>query len=325
MAYRLPPLSSLRAFEAAARHLSFALAARELHVTPAAVSHQIKALESYLGVALFERLPRAVVLTAQGRALLPRVQEGFECFAAAIEAAREAGEGGLTVHAPPSFAQRWLVPRLAGFAAAHPEIALRVASDGANIDGVGAPPEDRLADLAAEPDVLAIRFGNGRYPGFRVERVLTPDYIVVGRPDLVAASALRQPADLLAHPLIHDESIPDASVRPSWAEWFRRVGVADADVSRGPRFSSAVLAVEAALAGQGVVLTLAPLVAADIAAGRLRQPFPERLASPYAYYMVTAEAQAERRPVRAFRDWLRAELARTSGAVEGAGSAEKRG
>jgi LysR family glycine cleavage system transcriptional activator len=138
MRYRLPPLPALRAFEASARHLSFKRAAAELFVTPAAVSQQIKVLEAYLGVSLFRRAPGELGLTEAGRAMLPRVREGLDALAAAVTLVQAPPENGLTVHAPPSFAQRWLVPRLSRFAAKHPDVALRLASDVCNIDGPGA-------------------------------------------------------------------------------------------------------------------------------------------------------------------------------------------
>lgn len=314
MSLRLPPLSSLRFFEAAARHMSFKHAARELCVTPGAVSLQIKALEQDLGVDLFRRLPRRLELTVQGRALLPKVREGMECFTAAVQAVRALAGAELTVHAPPAFAQRWLVPRLAGFSAAHPDLALRLSSDVANIDGVGGAPQ------GVDGDAVAIRFGAGHYPFCVVEEVLLPDYVLVASPDLLARSApLRGPADLLAHTLIHDESIPDETLRSTWAEWFRLAGVGEVDTSRGPRFSGAVLVLEAVLGGQGVALALSPLVEADLAAGRLVMPFALRLPSRFAYYLVTPESQAQRPAAMAFRRWLRAQGAETAKNVAGEG------
>jgi len=243
MSYRLPPLSALRAFEAVARHASFKKAAAELFVTPAAVSQQIKTLETYLGVALFRRLPRALELSEQGLAMLPKVREGLDCLVAAVEFARVRPDALLTVHAPPSFALRWLVPRLSRFGALHPDVKLRLASDVGNIDGVGRGPESLFVDLRDAGDAVAVRFGVNDYPGFRRDVLLAPEYVLVCSPDLLTRiGPLKTPADLRDQTLIHDESIPDESVRPSWAEWFRLAGVPDVDVSRGPRFSSAVWA-----------------------------------------------------------------------------------
>ncbi len=306
MAYRLPPLSVLRAFEAAARHMSFKKAAEELHVTPAAVSQQIKTLETYLGVALFRRLTRALELTAAGAAMLPKVREGFECLAAAVETTRQSGGGALTVTAPPSFAARWLVPRLARFTAAHPEVELRLASSADTIDRRGDAsvlPEDAV-DVRDDESEVAIRYGAGNYPGYRVERIFATDYLPVCSPDLATAERpLDTPADLRRHVLIHDETIRDDRT-PGWADWLRAAGVRGVDARRGPRFSNAVLALQAALDGQGVALALRPLVAGDLAAGRLVVPFALSVPSPYAYFLVMPEAVARRPAVAAFRDWL---------------------
>ena len=311
MAYRLPPLPVLRAFEAAARHLSFKKAAEELHVTPAAVSQQIKALESYLDLPLFRRLTRALELTEHGAAMLPKIREGFECLAAAVEAAGEHRGGALTVTAPPSFATHWLLSRLPRFAAAHPEIALRLASSPDSVDrrGETAILDEALVDLRGEASTVAIRYGTGIYPGYWVERLFAPVYVPVCSPKLLAGRPpLRTPADLGRQVLIHDETIDDGE-RPIWAAWLQAAGADDIDAERGPHFSNAALAIEAAVAGQGVALAAKPLVEDDVAAGRLAIPFAVALPSPYAYFLVTAEAVARRPPVAAFRQWLLAEAA----------------
>lgn len=308
MSYRLPPLPALRAFEAAARHLSFKRAAEELFVTPAAVSQQIKALESYLGAPLFRRLPRALELSGYGRAMLPKVRDGLDCLAAAVELVRVQPEGLLTVHAPPSFAQRWLVPRLSRFGAQHPDVELRLASDVCNIDGLGRGPESLLTDPRDAGSAVAVRFGVADYPGFCRDLLLSPGYVLVCSPELLARTGpLPTPADLCQQVFIHDESIPDEAMRPSWAEWFRLAGVANVDTSRGPRFSSAVLVLEAALGGQGVALALWPLVEADVRSGRLVMPFSAVLPSRYVYSLVVPDVLTERPLVRNFRAWLLAE------------------
>lgn len=308
MSYRLPPLPALRAFEAAARHLSFKKAADELFVTPAAVSQQIKALETYLGVPLFHRLPRALEVSAQGQAMLAKLREGLDCLAAAVELAQTRPVGPLTVHAPPSFALRWLVPRLSRFGALHPEVELRLADDVGNIDGLGRGPETLLTDPRDAGSAVAVRFGMVDYPGFCRDLLLAPEYVLVCSPGLLSRSApLVTAADLGQHVLIHDESIPDEAVRPSWAEWFRLAGVDEVDTSRGPRFSSAVLVLEAALGGQGMALSLWPLVEADVTAGRLVMPFATVMPSRYVYSLVVPEALADRPLIRDFRAWLLAE------------------
>ncbi|WP_153130926.1 transcriptional regulator GcvA [Dechloromonas hortensis] len=311
MTYRLPPLSAMRAFEAASRHLSFKKAAEELHVTPAAISQQIKTLEEYLGVSLFRRLTRALEITAEGSAMLPKVREGFECFASAVDSTRRPGDGVLTILAPPSFAARWLVPRLPRFAAACPEVKLRLSSSGDAVDRRGEKREleGEPVDLRAASSALAIRYGTGNYPGFRVEQILSPDWVPVCSPRLLEfGPSLKVPEDLARHVLIHDETIEDEERQPSWREWLASAGVRGVDAQRGPRFSNALLAVEAALEAQGVALALKPLVEADVAAGRLVVPFEISVPSPYAYYLVMRKAVAERDSVAAFRHWLLGEV-----------------
>ncbi len=307
MTYRLPPLSAMRAFESAARHLSFKKAAEELHVTPAAVSQQIKTLETYLGVSLFRRLTRALEITPQGRAMLPKIREGFDCFAAAIDSTRSEADGVLTVTAPPSFATRWLVPRLPRFSLAHPEVELRLSSRGDSVDKRGETlllDNDRF-DLREAGSLLAIRYGTGNYPGLQVEQIFAPDWVPVCSPRLLSAERpLAIPQDLARHVLIHDETIGDEEGQPGWQEWLSCAGAGNVDAERGPRFSNAVLAVEAALDGQGVALALKPLVEADVAAGRLIVPFEIAVPSPFGYFLVMRKAVAQRESVAAFRRWL---------------------
>lgn len=309
MSYRLPPLSALRAFEAAARHLSFKRAAVELFVTPAAVSQQIKALEVYLDTPLFRRLPRSLELTEAGVAMLPKMTEGLACLAAAVEATRRGGPRALTVHVPPFFALRWLLPRLPNFAERYPDIELRLASDDGSIDGIGALSETPT-DLHEGVSDVTVRFGEGAYPGCQCDLILVPDYMLVCSPELMARSGpLETPADVCRQVLIHDESPPDEGGRPSWAEWFRLAGQADVEVSRGPRFSSKALVLEAALGGQGVALILRPLVETEVVAGRLVLPFEVSMPSRYAYHLVISEAISGRPEVRAFHSWMLAEAA----------------
>ncbi|HZX30437.1 MAG TPA: transcriptional regulator GcvA [Rhodocyclaceae bacterium] len=316
MTYRLPPLVALRAFESAARHLSFKKAAEELHVTPAAISQQIKGLESYLGVPLFRRLTRALELTEQGAAMLPKIREGFECLAAAVETTRQIQDGTLLkVTAPPTFATRWLVPRLPRFMAAHPELELRLASSRDTVDRRGETSvlEEDFVDLREAVSEIAIRYGTGAYPGYRVEKIFTPDYIAICSPGLLVGDRpLNEPQDLGRHILIHDETIDDEGKQPGWSEWFRIAGITGIDARRGPHYSNSVLAVQAALDGGGVALAPRPLVEAELAAGRLVTPFPLALPSPYSYYMVMPEAMAQRAPVAAFREWLLDEALVTS-------------
>ena len=311
MLYRLPPLTSLRAFEAAARHLSFKAAADELFVTPGAVSQQIKLLEEYLGKPLFVRLVRTVKLTPEGIAMLPKLREGFECLAAAVEATRTVQQGGvLAVKAPPSFASRWLIPRLSRFTERHPDIALRMTGSLQNIDDSPNSPAALPVDPRMDISEVTIRYGNGRYPGHRVTQIFSPVLVPACSPLLLKGEhPLLTPADLRWHILIHDDTVPEQnSERPTWADWLRQAGVDRVEATKGPRFGNN-LALEAAIDGLGVVLALKPLIAEAVASGRLVIPFDISVPSPNAYYLVVAETAAERPAVAAFCDWLLTEAA----------------
>jgi LysR family glycine cleavage system transcriptional activator len=307
MPTRLPPLNSLRAFESAARHLSFKKAAEELAVTPTAVSHQIKLLEEFLDLALFRRLTRALELTAEGEAMLPKVREAFASLAAAMEAVRRQESGGVvTVCAPPSFAARWLVPRLGSFAREHPGIDVRLSSSVATIDSreiSSATDSTVSADSAYD---LTVRFGRGKYPGCSVERLFSPAYVAVCIPSLVNGEhPLREPTDLRWHTLIHDTTVPELDDRPGWAQWLDMAGVSDHEgLGHGPSFEDASLATEAAIAGHGVVLAGRQMVSADIAAGRLAMPFTLAIPSRFSYFVAAPNLTAERPTVLALRAWL---------------------
>jgi LysR family glycine cleavage system transcriptional activator len=318
MSYRLPPLNALRAFDAAARHLSFKKAANELSVTPTAVSHQIKLLEEFLNLPLFRRLPRALELTPQGLAMLPKVREGLECFAAAVESAHDQVTGGrLVIVAPPSFAARWLVPRLRGLTLAQPDMNLHIIRSRTAIDAeqsVAAPVFDNV-DLREEDSQVVIRYGSGSYPGFQVDRMFGSDYIAVCSPKLLqSATPLREPSDVQFQVLLHDDSIADERARPSWQEWLRLTGVTGVDSNAGPHFSDSGLVFVAAVDGLGMALASRPLVGVALAEGRLVAPFDIAVEQHYAYYLVTPEAIAGRPAVKAFRRWL-LEEARTEESI----------
>ncbi len=291
MARRLPPLTALRAFEAAARHLSFSRAADELNVTHAAVSHQIKALEAYLGVPLFHRLTRAVRLTDAGRDYLPVLRESFDAIAEATGRILDGADGGrLTVSATPAFAARWLVPRLGRFYAAHPRIDVRI------------DPSMALVDFQRDDVDIAIRYGRGDWPGLRVERLLSLDMFPVCSPALLEGpEPLRCPADLARHTLLHDD------LREDWRRWLLAAGVEGIDLSRGPTFNDTTLLMQAAAAGLGVAIAVSALVASDLAEGRLVRPFEISVAEEAGFYLVYPEVAAARAKVRAFRDWMLAE------------------
>jgi LysR family glycine cleavage system transcriptional activator len=318
-AERLPPLNALRAFVAAASHLSFATAARELHVTPAAISHQIKGLEEHLGLRLFRRLTRGLELTRAGQALFPKLREGFGRLSEALDEMRAIEEPGtLAVSAATSFATRWLAPRLHRFVAAHPELDVTINASTRLID----PKKDDFASGDAlsgspmEDADIVVRFGTGAYPGFRVDKLLPVSVTPMCSPRLAegknpGSHPLRVPADLRHHVLIHDNvSFDDGG--PLWDAWLAKAGIDGFDTSRGLRFSHAMLALEAAAEGMGVALGMPVLAGPDLAAGRLVAPLKLSLPLKFAYYIVSDESAAERSDVAAFRNWLLAEAARDS-------------
>lgn len=298
MARRLPPLNALRAFEAAARHLSFAKAAAELNVTPAAVSHQIKGLEAQLGVALFRRANRAIWLTEAAQACLPDLREGFDRLEAGIQRLRsQQARGMLTVSAPPAFAAKWLVSRLERFRAGHPEIDVRL--DATSV----------LADFERDGVDLAVRYGLGGYKGVDVRLLLCEEVFPVCSPRLLEGpEALREPADLARHRLIHEDLFGTDSPYPDWRMWLDATGLRGIDADRGPRFSSSELAVQSAIDGQGVALGRSVVVEADLAAGRLVKPFAFAYPVAYAYHLVAPQGWEERPKVAAFGHWLMAEV-----------------
>ena len=308
---RLPPLNSLRAFEAAARHLSFKNAARELHVTPGAVSHQVKVLEDSLGIPLFRRLTRKLELTPDGQSLLPKVQEGLRSLAEAVERVRSRGEArALTVLAPPNFAARWLVPRLAGFTERYPDLDLHLASRPQMIDGRDDSDVTPPPDASEVAPLAMVRYGNGRYPAGHVDQLFSAAYVPVCSPRLLRGQhALRKPADLRHHTLLHDDTVIEGGARPSWGAWLDAAGVTDIDAARGPHFSDASLSFGAALEGMGVALAMKPLVRSEIEAGRLVVPFNITAPATFSYYLVTPEASAPGSSVGAFRKWLLEESA----------------
>jgi LysR family glycine cleavage system transcriptional activator len=304
--YRLPPLNALRVFEAAARHLSFKEAAAELHITQAAVSHQVKSLEEYLGVQLFRRSARGVQLTDAARACLPKLREGFDALAAAVETIRERGEEAeLVITAPPVFTARWLMPRLAEFSKREPKIELHVFASSKMVDA-GALDSSALVgdlDLRLESSAVQIHLGAGNYPGHRADRLFGVAIVAVASPDL--EPGLEVPADLEKHTLLHDEAMEIVAGGNAWRKWLQAAGVADrVDADRGPHFSSNILSLEAASQKLGVALALRPLVNADIASGRLVAPFEIEVKPGSAYYLVCPEVIADRPAVAAFRKWL---------------------
>jgi LysR family glycine cleavage system transcriptional activator len=290
MARRLPSLNGLRAFEAAARHLSFTRAAEELNVTQAAVSHQVKTLEEQIGLPLFRRLNRALILTDEGQTLFPVVRGALDALAEAVDRLQMRNvAGALTVSVLPSFAVKWLVPRMSEFQERHPEIDLRITA------------VDRLVDFVRDAVDVAVRFGAGTWPGLRADFVVEEYLMPVCAPAM--AARLREPADLARVTLLHEEMAPLPRF-PDWATWLEAAGVPDVNHDKGPRFSHTHILLQAAIDGQGVALAQMLFAADDIAEGRLVVPFDLRLATGYAYYVVCLAAAADRPKIRAFREWV---------------------
>ncbi|NQU57440.1 MAG: transcriptional regulator GcvA [Rhodospirillales bacterium] len=294
MSRRLPPLNALRAFEAAARHLSFTKAAAELNVTPAAISHQVKALEEITGVPLFKRLTRALALSERGRAALPALSDGFDLLAEAATQLTDAQEIDVfTITTAPSFAARWLVPRLDEFQELHPDIKVRIDAS------------LTLVDLRRDGVDVAIRYGLGDYPGHHAERLFEEEVFPVCSPKLMGgAHPLHTPEDLAHHTLLHSGSAVSDWAYPDWRMWLKSAGAADVDWRKGPEFSLEDMAVQAALAGHGVALVNTSLVSDDLASGALVRPFALGLQTNFAYYLVIPTQSTNRPPVMAFRKWL---------------------
>ncbi len=320
MTHPLPPLTALRAFEAAARHLSLKKAAAELSVTPAAISHQIRQLEDLLGVRLFRRRHRGIELTEIGQSCVPKLQEGFECLRQAVDRIRDHhGADVLTVGASPSFASHWMMPRLHRFVISNPDIDVRVSTQMRQFSRL---PRGRRGDFesvqswADEVDVVAV-FGNGDYPGMRVDKLLPLDITPLCSPALLdGASSLTSPADLRNHVLLHDDRGVLYEGRSFWDIWLQKAGVTGIDTSRGPHFTHSVLALEAAMGKLGIVASTPALAAADLATGRLVAPFDLKVPLDSSYFLVSNDLASRRGVVGIFRDWMLAEATRQVGGGE---------
>jgi LysR family glycine cleavage system transcriptional activator len=269
----------------------------------------VKSLEDYLGVELFRRVGRGVQLTEAARACLPRLREGFDALAAAVELIRErADETELVITSPPVFTARWLMPRLADFSKKQPKIDVRVVANSRMVDSgaLDSPVLIGTLDLRSDASGVEIHLGQGDYPGHRADRLFGVSMVAVASPELVAGDPpLREPADLANHVLLHDDAMEIVAHGDAWQKWLEAADVADrVDGTRGPRFSSNILSLEAASQKLGVALALHPLIDADVASGRLVQPFKADLKPHSAYYLVCPEVIAERPAVKAFRTWL---------------------
>jgi LysR family glycine cleavage system transcriptional activator len=298
----MPPLNALRAFEAAARHLSLTRAAQELHVTAGALSHQIRGLEDLLGQKLFERRVRSIALTPAGKLLYPGLQTGFAHIQEAV-----AGLGAvsdqrvLVISTAPGFTAKWLAPRLYRFAAAHPDIDVRVSSSFgyANFTTDGIDVALRNLVRGAAPD-----------PALVIEKLVEVSLVPVCSPRLSAAHGpFTNPAALAHVPLIHDDTLAGRPEVPTWADWFRAAGVQGVDVSRGLRFNSTDHALDAAGEGAGVLLAHDLLAYDELRTGRLVIPVARPMSMGRAYHFVCPKPRSENAPVQAFRAWIRQELA----------------
>ena len=297
MPRKLPPLTALPAFDAAARHLSFTRAAEELNLTHGAISRAIRNIEERLGVQLFERGTRSVALTPAGTAYAAEIAAALDQISAAtLIATAPRAAGVLNVSTSDGFAGRWLVPRLYRFHRAHRDIDVRVSTSGL------------LADFIRDGIDIAIRYGGGTYDGAVSELLSEVEVFPVCSPELLTGEhPLRKPADLRHHTLIHDGFPID------WAMWLERAGVTGINPNSGVRFDSATYATEAAVHGEGVLLGRSTLVSADLATGRLVRPFGLELKASSNYYVVYLEGALRQRKVRAFRDWLIKESAMDNG------------
>ena len=298
MAAFLPPLTALRAFDAAARHMSFAKAAEELNVTPAALSFQIKSLEEHLGAPLFIRLNRAVQLTDAGRALAPEAQAGFETLTSGWRAAQRAlDHQSLTVTAGPAFTAKWLAPRLFAFAHEHPEIELRFSAS------------LRQVDLLRDNVDVAIRFGAGEDLGLFSQPLAEEWVTPVMLPEM--AARFPTPESLRDAVLITDEAVDFLRPRADWAGWSRAMGLAPFE-AHGPRFSQSDHALDAALAGIGVALGRRAFIIKDLAEGRLVAPFPKALQTGARFRFLCPEGAETRPQIDAFRRWILREIDKTA-------------
>ena len=305
MLRHIPGLQSLKAFDASARHLNFTRAAAELNVTPAAVSHQIKELEEAIGVPLFQRTSRHMQLTRQGQVLKPAIADALEGITRALQKLRQVeNPTQVRVTVSPSLAAKWLVPRLDRFLESVPGADVRI--------DVSSEP----LDFDREDIDVAIRFGDGNYPGLVVEKLFHDTLFPVCSPDLLkGAKKLREPKDLLQFTLIHLDWEAQGAVWPNWRMWMLAAGVKDFNDTRGLHFSQTSLALQAAIDGNGVALGDSTLVGDDLASGRLVKPFELSLRSPaqFAYHLITRRDTAERPMTKAFRNWIIAEAAASQG------------
>src|SRR6516225_3664105 len=287
---RLPPLNSLKAFEAAARHESFTRAAEELCVTQGAVSQQVKALAAGLGINLFNRERQRLIITEAGRDYLTVVRDALDRIAIGAERLLQRQNAGvLTVSTSPDFAAKWLVHRLGHFAEAHPSIDLRVSAVMHHVD------------FAREDVDMAVRHGDGNWPGLDAVQLSSEQLFAICSPKLLSGRRLGKPLDILKFPLIHLDS------RADWTKWLRMAGMSDDNARHGPVLNRASMVIDAAINGQGVALARTTLAAWDLINGRLVRPFPDSMPVAKTYWIVCPKATAAFPKIGTFREWLLAE------------------
>jgi LysR family glycine cleavage system transcriptional activator len=293
---RLPPLNAIRAFEAAARHLNFNQAARELNVTASAISHQVKTLEDYFGVKLFNRLPRNVSLTPAGRDYLPAVSAALDQLdAASRRLSRHTVDAPLNLACAPTFAVGWLIPHLSDFHDEYPEIDVRLTLTLIS----------REIDFGASDTDVVIMYGTpGSWPNLVAHQLMSEELVPVCSPSLLREHPLETPGDLRSVTLLH--SIPRMG---QWRNWLHIAGVEAVDPKRGLRFQTTPLAISAAAAGAGVAIANRRFVETDLEAGRLVIPFEIDLPSDSGYFLIYPRESASDARISAFRDWVLAQLA----------------
>lgn len=307
--FQLPPLNSLRVLESAARNLSFSKAADELFVTKAAVSHQIKALEEYLGFQLFERKNRSIELTEAAELALPKLREGFNNLAEAVKLMQQHTQhDSVNVCMAPSFAAKWLVPKLHKFSGTHPDIDMKIIGDDTLISN--RVDSGNLDEWFRGDDIdVVIRFGSGDYPGFVVDKLFDVSAVPLCSPNLLSrkVNPLKTPEDLRHYTLLHDDT--GYTGRPSWEKWLELAGVKGIDAKRGLHFNHVSLVLGGAIDEQGIGLSMEPLAQYDIDAGRLCIPFDLKMPLDSAYYIIRREREDENESVEAFVSWIKEEAA----------------
>lgn len=303
------PLTALRAFELAARHLSFKLAAAELHVTPTAVSHQIQQLESLLGVQLFQRVHRGLVLTPAAMRCLAPLREGFDGLSRAMDVLAAFKEVGvLTVSAPPSFTMRLLMPRTHRFLALHPEVDLHITTRMRDPAARSVKEESTILREWVDASDVVVVYGSAPQLDAEVREIVPLSITLLCSPSLLVAEApLRDPADALHFPWLHDDRGLTYGRTAYWTTWLQAAGVTPPETSRGQRFTHAALAIEAAVRGEGLLVSTPQLCRAELDSGLLVAPFETSVRLDASYHLLTRHAAVPR--VRAFADWLADSLA----------------